>query len=151
MGRYPREEIEAAYAKYQEKAAKAAAVQEWDEWVDLFTEDAVYIEHHYGRFEGREAIRKWIQETMTAPINEYMNYFPVRWYVIDEDRGWIVCSVINRMSDPGDGTVHDSDSWTLLHYAGDGRFSYEEDMYNPNEFTTMITGWMEAKKKATPG
>ncbi|HET6811650.1 MAG TPA: nuclear transport factor 2 family protein [Acidimicrobiales bacterium] len=146
MGAYPRQEIEDAFAHYREVAARAAASGRWDDWVELFTEDAIYIEHHYGRYEGREAIRKWISETMSTAVNKDMNAFPVRWYVIDEDRGWVVCSVINRMADPGDGSVHEADSWTRLEYAGDGRFSLEEDMYNPNEFATMIAAWSAAKR-----
>ena len=146
MGKYPRQEIEDAFAHYRETAARAAASGDWDEWAELFTEDATYVEHHYGRFEGRQAIRKWIGETMSTAINKDMNSFPVRWYVIDEDRGWVVCSVINRMADPGDGTVHEADSWTRLDYAGDGRFSLEEDMYNPTEFAQMIASWTEARK-----
>jgi NAD(P)-dependent dehydrogenase (short-subunit alcohol dehydrogenase family) len=84
--------------------------------------------------------------TMSSAVNKDMNAFPVRWYVIDEDRGWVVCSVINRMADPGDGSVHEADSWTRLEYAGDGRFSLEEDMYNPNEFAAMISSWSAARK-----
>ena len=146
MGRYPRSEIEDAFSHYREVAARAAASGQWDEWAELFTEDAVYVEHHYGRFEGREAIRDWISETMSSPLNKDMNAFPVRWYVIDEDKGWVVCSVINRMADPGDGSVHEADSWTRLEYAGNGMFSLEEDMYNPNEFAGMIAAWTAARK-----
>ena len=50
--------------------------------------------------------------------------------------------------DPGDGSLHREYNWTMLHYAGNGLFSYEEDMYNPAEFGTMIQGWLEAKKAA---
>lgn len=147
MGKHPRQEIEDAFAHYREVAARAAASGQWDEWVELFTEDATYIEHHYGRYEGREAIRQWISETMSTSANKDMNAFPVRWYVIDEDRGWVVCSVINRMADPGDGSVHEADSWTRLEYAGGGRFSLEEDMYNPNEFAQMIAAWSAARRR----
>lgn len=145
MPGFSRQEIEEAFLRYRERAAAAATSGKWDEWAELFTEDAVYVEHHYGRFEGRDAIRSWINETMAAGLNKDMTSFPVRWYVIDEARGWVVCSVINRMADPGDGSLHDADSWTMLHYAGDGRFSYEEDMYNPNEFAAMISSWSAAR------
>jgi hypothetical protein len=52
------------------------------------------------------------------------------------------------MDDPGDGSDHREYNWTLLHYAGNGQFSYEEDMYNPVEFGAMIKGWLAAKKAA---
>lgn len=57
-------------------------------------------------------------------------------------------AVWNRMGDPGDGTVHQAVNWTLLKYAGGGKWSWEEDLYNPNEFATMIKGWMAAKRAA---
>jgi hypothetical protein len=55
--------------------------------------------------------------------------------------------VINEMVDPGDGrtTGRQLDE---AHYAGDGLWSYEEDMYNPNDFGEMIKGWLTAKKAA---
>ena len=35
----------------------------------------------------------------------------------------------------------------MLHYAGDGLFSYEEDAYNPANFAPMIERWMAAAKR----
>jgi len=32
----------------------------------------------------------------------------------------------------------------VLHYAGDMRFSYEEDAYNPTNFGPVVKGWLEA-------
>ncbi len=93
--------------------------------------------------QGRAAILDWINETMAQPINDEMRAFPVEWYVVDEERGWILCSVSNVMDDPGDGSHHAESNWTKLHYAGGGRFSY---MYNPSEFAEMIKGWLAAKK-----
>ena len=114
---------------------------DWSTWADQFTTDAVYVEHHYGRFEGREAIREWITRTMGTFPGNRMPEFPVDWYVVDEERGWIVCQVENRMEDPGDGSVHQAANVTILHYAGDGKWSYEEDVYNPAHFATMLRGW----------
>ncbi|HUZ42844.1 MAG TPA: nuclear transport factor 2 family protein [Acidimicrobiales bacterium] len=146
MGRYPRSEIEEAFAHYQEVGARAGATKRWDEWAEMFTEDATYVEHHYGRFQGREEIRAWVSKTMAEPINDDMVGFPMRWYLIDEERSWVLCCVINRMRDPGDGTVHEADNWSRLEYAGNGQWSAQEDMYNPNEFASMIGGWLRANK-----
>ena len=30
---------------------------------------------------------------------------------------------------------------TILHYAGDGLWSYEEDAYNPMNFLSMAKAW----------
>jgi hypothetical protein len=81
-----------------------------------------------------------------------MTQFPIEWYVIDEERGWIVCQVWNRMEDPGDGTIHQAYNFTLLKYAGEDRWSYEEDVYNPMRFGAMVAEWETARKAASsPG
>jgi hypothetical protein len=144
---YTREEIEDAFTHFQAAAEESVAHGDWTRWAECFTEDAKYYEHHYGRFEGRAAILEWISTTMAEPINRDMVAFPVDWYVIDEARGWVLCAIWNQMADPGDGSVHREINWTKLHYAGDGKFDYEEDMYNPTEFAAMIKGWLAAKKR----
>ncbi len=141
MGRWTREHLEEAFDHYQKVALKASTSGEWDQWADLFTEDATYIEHNYGNFAGREAIRRWINEVMHEPVIDQMKYFPIEWYVIDDERGWVVCAIWNRMADPGDGSMHQVQNWTLLKYAGDFTWKYEEDIYNLDEFNTMISGW----------
>jgi len=80
-----------------------------------------------------------------------MPEFPIEWYVIDEDRGWVVCQVWNRMRDPGDGSVHQEYNFTLLKYAGGGQWSYEEDIYNPMHFGTMLSVWEAARDAASAG
>ena len=56
-------------------------------WADQFTEDATYIEHHYGTFDGRQAIHEWISACMADYPGRDMPEFPIEWYVIDEERG----------------------------------------------------------------
>ena len=141
MGRWPRQELEEAFDRYQAAARHGGTTGDWDPWADMFTEDATYVEHLYGEMGGREAIRRWIHRTMSTYPGSEMPHFPIEWYVIDEDRGWIVCQVWNRMSDPGDGSLHQQYNFTLLKYAGGGLFSYEEDIYNPAHFATMVSEW----------
>jgi hypothetical protein len=148
MATYTRDEIDDAFTNFQEAAEVSAKSGDWRKWSECFTEDAEYVEHHYGKFQGRHAIYEWIQKTMSEPVNKDMRSFPIDWYVIDEQRGWVLCAVWNEMDDPGDGTLHREYNWTLLKYGGNGLFSYEEDMYNPAEFAVMVKGWLEAKQKA---
>ncbi len=147
MGRFSRAELEAAFANFQETALEAGTSGDWARWADLFTEDATYIEHLYGKLGGREAIRNWICKTMSETPNDQMKYFPVEWYMIDEEKGWVVAQVWNRMVDPGDGSLHQAYNFTLLKYAGDGKWSYEEDIYNPEHFKTMVVGWLKRRKE----
>jgi hypothetical protein len=151
MGRWSREELEAAFENYQRTALEAGTTGNWDKWADLFTEDATYIEHHYGTFAGREAIRGWISSTMRQkPFNE-MKYFPIEWYIIDEQRGWVVAQVWNRFEHPGDGSLHQAYNFTLLKYAGNGLWSFEEDIYNPAHFGEMVKGYLERKQQLRQG
>jgi hypothetical protein len=141
---FPLEEIEAAFDRYKAAAAEAGRTGNWDLFVNLFTEDVDYIEHHYGRFKGRDEVRAWIVPAMTKWPTTRMTSFPWTWYTIDADQGWIVGEVANVMDDPGDGKVYEAANWTRLVYAGDGLFSEEEDVYNPAEFASMIGDWIAA-------
>ncbi len=60
MPTFSRAEMEREFEAYQEPGRVAGETGDWSPWADQFTEDAVYLEHLYGRFEGREAIRTWI-------------------------------------------------------------------------------------------
>ena len=39
--------------------------------------------------------------------------------------------------------MNGDDIVALLKYAGDNRWSYEEDIYNPGHFKDMVVGWMQ--------
>jgi hypothetical protein len=151
MGKWSRAELEEALDHYREVALESGTSGDWNPWADLFTEDAVYVEHLFGTFGGREAIRHWITKTMAQYPNDHMKYFPHEWYIIDEERGWVVAQIWNRMVDPGDGTLHQAYNFTLLKYAGNMKWSYEEDIYNPQPFQDMITRWLEVKKRCEEG
>ena len=44
---------------------------------------------------------------------------------------------------PGDGSVHGAEVITVLHYAGNGKWSFEEDAYNPMNFLVMIQAYVQ--------
>jgi hypothetical protein len=145
MSRWSREEIETAFDKYQAAAHKGGQTGDWRSWANCFTEDATYFEHHFGRFWGRERIFNWITDTMKQFPNNEMTAFPITWYSIDVDKGWIFCEVMNRMQDLGDGKIYQEPNITILHYAGNGLFSYEEDAYNPANMGVMVKAYLDAK------
>ena len=150
MGRWSRQELEDAFERYQQTTKRICEeTGDWNDFADLFTEDATYVEHLFGTMHGREAIRAWIVETMAKWPGSEMTGFPIGWYIVDEDRGWISCEIWNEMGDPGDGSVHRESNFTLLKYAGDGLWSYEEDVYNPNRFVDMIQRWSEVKDRVS--
>ena len=130
MPKFSRAEMEEAFATFTAAHIKASKTGNWDEWADMFTDDAVYTEHAYGEFHGKEEIKRWIVEVM-APYPTMS--FPHDWVVYDEENGAIISCVQNRFPHP-DGTDNDEfqfPNWTRVVYAGNGKFSSEEDVYNP--------------------
>jgi hypothetical protein len=150
MTTFSRAEMEREFEAYQERGRLAGETGDWNPWADQFTDDAVYVEHLFGRFEGQAAIRQWITTTMAEFPNNQFTSFPIEWAMFDEERGWIVCEIQNRLADPGDGTVFQAANLTRLVYAGDGRWSYEEDAYNPQSMADVVQAWM-AHRKALRG
>ena len=55
-GKFPADEVEEAFWEY----VRRANANNWDAWVDLFTEDVLYIDHAWGVRRGREEVRKWM-------------------------------------------------------------------------------------------
>ena len=147
MTTWTRSELETAFQHYQDEVEKACATRNWDLFAALFTEDATYVEHAYGNFEGREAIRTWITRTMTEEFpGTEMPHFPIDWYVVDEEGGRIICEVFNQLQDLGDGIRHGASNITILTYAGDNQWSCEEDVYNPMTFLRAVKRYGKAAR-----
>jgi len=114
--------------------------QDWDHMCDFFTEDAVYVEHAMGTFEGREAIRRWLVPVM-APLVGWT--YPLKWYLVGDDRA--VHYWDNIMPTPeGDTGTYVFSGITVLDYAGGGLWSREEDIYNEVEMQRTIDAWLAA-------
>jgi ketosteroid isomerase-like protein len=139
MTDFPREEIEAAWRRRME-------LQDADEWQDFgmtFTDDAVYIEHHEGTFEGRQAILEWL-----VPVMEQCQgwTYPIQWHAIDGNR--VIHKWMNRL--PGqrsDGSYYEFAGLTVMEYAGDGQFSLQEDIYNWEEAIPVLKEWAAAQHR----
>ena len=142
-----RAELESAFTGFQAAVADIAETGDWARFADLFTEDEEYVEHAYGTFHGRDAIRPWIVRTMTTFPGSEMVSFPPAWSVLDPDRGRVVCEIRNLMRDPGDGTVHEASNITILDYAGDGLWRREEDVYNPQKFLDLTLAWSRVARE----
>lgn len=128
-GPFPREEVEAALARYFELAAIGTTTGNWDPWVDLFTEDAIYVEHNMGVFRGREAIRDWVKAaTGAVPMSTVVK---PDWYVIDNDL--VVVYTLNERPAPDGGAPYQFIGLSPFCYAGNGQWCYEEDITNPME------------------
>ena len=134
---FPREEVEAAFQEFRRRGEEA---HDWDAWADMFTEDALYEEHYLGTFHGRAEIKDFITSTM----KDYSgSSFWLEWYLIDGNR---VSALIPNILPPPPGVdgYFGFDVNTILHYAGNGKWSYEEDVYSPREAQAAVSRWIKA-------
>ncbi len=140
---FPREEVETEFEKYRQRAALAVETGDWDQWADQFTDDAHYREHHYGYYTSGQQIREWIKSVMQPfPTME----FPPSFALIDGNR--VSTLIPNILPAPdGDDGYYGFDVNTILHYAGNGKWSYEEDVYSPKEAQAAVDKWLAAGGK----
>ena len=122
MADWARQEIEEAFRAYW----MVGAIEErWTEWPERLTEDVVYVEHIYGNMKGREAVRRWIVDVMQD--NPHVHAV-LDWFMIEESR--VVVNMQNRYYHPNPSAAPiDFPGITILEYAGDGLFGYEEDYW----------------------
>lgn len=143
MPEFSRTEVEAAFHDFIAMGDRCAESGDWNPWADIHSEDGVWMEHHLGEQRGRDAIRKVIVDVM-KPVP--MMYFPVDWFMIEGNR--VSSYIWQQMPDPkGGDEIYRFGCVTILEYAGDGLWSFQEDVYNPNDATKMMTRWMEAGGK----
>ena len=145
MGRFSKEEIESAFERYQVQGRDAARSGDWMRWAEMFTEDVTYIEQEVGQWGGRAAAGREMAALMHHTEGTpwvWVNQYPVKAYIVDEDRGWVWSQIWNRMEDPGNGRVFQENCLTMLRYDGDGLFNYEEDLYNPHAYVKMVEDWV---------
>jgi hypothetical protein len=124
MGPFERDEIEGAFRNYW---SLGAVGEDWDAWVDeCFTDDVTYVEHVMGDMSGREEVRSWIKPIMDDFCELYTAY---EWHQVGDD-GRVIAYMQNRRDNPEPGGEPiDFPGVTILQYAGDGRFSLEEDFW----------------------
>ena len=122
---FDRDEVEAAFRNYW---SLGAVGEDWDAWCDeCFTDDVTYVEHILGNKQGREAVRAWIKPTMEEYGAIYTAY---EWHMVQPD-GRVVVYMQNRRDNPEPGEAPiDFPGVTILQYAGDGKFSLEEDFWS---------------------
>lgn len=137
---HPPEEIRETYERYVETRGRVEAGElGWDALAAFFTDDATFIDPAWGRVEGIEAIRAFLVESMVG-LEDWE--FPHEWSMVDGDR--LIARWQNRL--PGrrpDGTPYQALGYSYMVYAGDGRFSYEEDLLNMVHVNELIreSGW----------
>ncbi len=124
-----REEIRAAVDRYHELRRRIDAGQEADGFgvlADFYTDDAVYVDAAWGRIEGKDAIARWLVHSMVG-LGDWK--FPVEFTAIEGNDVVVKWTQTLPVVRP-DGTPYRQSGYSRLVYAGEGKFSYEEDVYN---------------------
>ncbi len=122
MDAFPRPEVEAAFRQFW---MVGNVDEDWSRWPSCFTEDVRYVEHIYGEMRGRDVVFRWITELMAQHRDVHA---VIDWYMIAGNR--VVVNMQNRYyhPDPAEPPL-DFPGITILEYAGDGLFGYEEDYW----------------------
>lgn len=134
------EELHEAFELHARTVTTATRTGDWEPFVQLFTPDATYVDPMAGEMVGQEAIRAWVMATLAPFPGSAMSY-PELWHLVDVERGRVVCELRNVLRDPGDGSVFEADNIGVLDYAGDGRFSREQDFYDAATMIRLIEEW----------
>ncbi len=149
MPEYPPDEIRETYERYVETRRRVENGEVgWDALGDFFTDDAVFIDPAWGRVEGIDAIRKFLVESM-AGLEEWD--FPHQWTMVEGNR--LLARFNNRL--PGrrpDGSCYEAPGYSLMIYAGGGKFSYEEDLMNMKHIGELFreSGWKPSGEMHAP-
>jgi limonene-1,2-epoxide hydrolase len=136
-----RAEVEEAFRHY---FVTGPVYEDWAAWSRLFTTDAVYNDHFWGTFHGPEEIRRFLEGTMSFAAHVYS---PLIWYVVDGAR--VVYKVVNRADNPVRGEEPIGfPSLQVITYAGDGRWSSEDDWWTVAEMKRFNQAYVAARERA---
>lgn len=140
MTEHAPEDVQAAVDAYVALRERIAAREEdWTALATLFTDDAVYIDPAWGRVQGIENLREFFDESMRG-LEDWE--FPIEYVAITGDTVVIKWDQVLPGTRP-DGTRYRQSGISTLVYAGDGKFSYEEDLLNMTHVLEDLkaSGW----------
>jgi len=140
MGSFASEEILATLRGYLDTRARIEAGElPWGALGEFFTEDAAFVDPAWGRVDGRDGIIEFMDESM-AGLEDWS--FPHEWEAVDGN--CVITGWQNRL--PGqrpDGSFYQAPGVSRMIYAGDGKFSFEQDLLNMVHVFELMkeSGW----------
>ena len=135
---FPREEIEDAVRRYLATRDECSADGDWSRMAAYFTDDAIFIDPAWGRVEGIDEMKASVFSDAMVGLEDW-TYPTDEWAVVAD-----VVLIKWRQCFPGtNGKRYEQSGASTLIYAGDGRFSYEEDLLNMAHVMEDIaaSGW----------
>jgi hypothetical protein len=138
---FDRAEVESAFRHY---FMVGPVGEDWIAWSQLFTDDATYNDHFWGTFHGPAEIQQFLEGTMSFAAHVYS---PLLWYNIDGSQ--VVYKVVNRADNPAPGGEPiEFPSLQVIQYAGEGKFSSEDDWWTVAEMKLFNQRYVEARERA---
>jgi hypothetical protein len=125
-GRLTREQTKAAFERFHLLAKGDHAGGDWERMGEMYAEEATYFDAFYGWIHGRQAITRWLSESMKG-LEKWS--YPVQWVAIDEGR--VVVHWLNRL--PGhrpDGSYYEFPGISAITYGDDGLVVRQLDLYD---------------------
>jgi limonene-1,2-epoxide hydrolase len=114
-------EVRAALDDYLAvRAAIEAGEATWTDLARFFTDDAVYIDPAWGRIQGIDEIRAFLDESMRG-LEDWR--FPVSFAAFEGDRIAVSWTQVLPSGQSQSGV-------STMRYAGGGQFDHEEDVLN---------------------
>jgi hypothetical protein len=136
---FDRDEIEATVRRYiAVRDDISSGDRDWRRLAEFFTDDAVFIDPAWGRCEGLDEMLATVFGPAMEGLDDWT--FPTDFYAIVDD----TVVVKWRQRFPGaDGRTYEQSGCSTMVYAGDGKFSYEEDLLNMAHVLEDIaaSGW----------
>jgi hypothetical protein len=144
MSTYPPEEIEQAF---QHLWQVGPVGEDWVAQVDLYTDDCVYFDHHYGTMNPKQ-FGEWCQDLMNVQFPEM--YTVYEWHKIDGDD--VVVLMQNRRDNPDpDGPPYfEFPSISVYRYGGDGQFASERDYWDMGQAVAVGRAYRDACRRHDP-
>lgn len=140
MAKFSEAEIREGYRAYEHTRERIDRGELWwDAMAAHLTQDAVFIDPAWGRFDGLPDIVDFFLKSMQG-LEAWS--FPLEWTAIDGD--YLLTGWQNRL--PGqraDGSLYQVPGMSRLHYSGGGKFDHEHDMINMVHMLEVIreSGW----------
>jgi ketosteroid isomerase-like protein len=129
------DEAREAYERFVECRNEIdAGKRPWTDLGEFFTDDCVFVDPAWGRTEGKGPVITFLERSM-AGLDGWS--FPEQWTVVSGNR--VISLFWNRL--PGtrpDGTPLQAPGVSILHYAGEGKFSFECDVLNMAEVGELM-------------
>jgi hypothetical protein len=121
----------------------------WRDLAQFFTDDAIFIDPAWGRVQGIEEMKRTVFGEAMAGLEDWD--FPTEFYAITGNNVLVKWQQVLPGSKP-DGSPFVQSGYSTLVYAGNGKFSYEEDLLNMTHvFEDMkASGWRPPPEMGMP-